>query len=137
MSMGRVTSITVRTAGKGFVDITERISRIVADAGVSEGLTTVFLQHTSASLLVQENADPSVRSDLEAWMSRNVPENADYAHDSEGPDDMPSHIRTALTAVSVSIPILNGRLALGTWQALYLWEHRRSAHDRHMVVHIA
>lgn len=101
------------------------------------GLCTIFIRHTSASLLIQENADPSARHDLETWINRLVPENdPHFTHTDEGPDDMPSHIKAALTATSLSIPIIGGRLALGTWQGIYLWEHRRSPHTREVVVHV-
>lgn len=110
---------------------------MVAAAGVREGLCTVFIRHTSASLIIQENADPSARRDLETWLNRLVPENDPmYTHDSEGPDDMPAHVKSALTAVSLSIPIADGKLALGTWQGIYLWEHRRTPHRRQVVVHV-
>tara|TARA_Y100001933_G_scaffold204660_1_gene206990 strand:- start:188 stop:496 length:309 start_codon:yes stop_codon:yes gene_type:complete len=100
-------------------------------------LCTVFIRHTSASLTIQENADPSARHDLEQWIERFVPEgDPAFTHTAEGPDDMPSHIRSALTAVSLSIPVMGGRLALGTWQGIYVWEHRRSAHTRRVVVHV-
>ncbi len=105
---------------------------------MAEGLCTVFIRHTSASLTIQENADPSARRDLEAWLNRLVPEHDPlYTHNAEGPDDMPAHIKTILTQTSLSIPILDGRLALGTWQGIYLWEHRRGTHQRRLVVHIA
>jgi secondary thiamine-phosphate synthase enzyme len=101
------------------------------------GLCTVFVTHTSASLTIQENADPSARRDLENWLNRLVPENDDlYSHTTEGADDMPAHIKAILTATSISIPVMNGRLGLGTWQGLYLWEHRRSAHRRRLLVHL-
>jgi secondary thiamine-phosphate synthase enzyme len=126
--------ITVSTEGKGFTDITERVRREVAAAKVREGLVSVFVMHTSASLVIQENADPSVRRDLERFFSRIVPEDALYEHDAEGPDDMPSHIRSALTRTSETIPIRNGELAVGTWQGLYLWEHRNVRHERCLCV---
>jgi secondary thiamine-phosphate synthase enzyme len=103
---------------------------------VKTGLCTVFIQHTSASLVIQENAAPSVRRDMETWMSRIAPEDSPYEHDDEGPDDMPGHLRSTITKTSETIPITKGRLALGTWQALYLWEHRRSPHTRRVVVHV-
>lgn len=132
--MGR---LEVRTRGRGLHEITDRVQALVSDAGVREGLCTVFIRHTSASLLIQENADPSARRDLEAWLERLVPEDDPlYTHVVEGPDDMPSHVRAALTASSVSIPVQEGRLALGTWQGLYVWEHRRRGSARQLVVHV-
>jgi secondary thiamine-phosphate synthase enzyme len=113
------------------------VREAVARAGVRDGLCTVFIRHTSASLTIQENADPSVRRDLEAWLSRLVPEHDPlYTHTAEGPDDMPSHIKAVLTQVSLAIPVADGELALGTWQGIYLWEHRRGAHRRAVVVHV-
>ena len=109
----------------------------MAQSGVEEGLATVFVRHTSASLLLQENADPSAKRDLEAWLNRLVPEDDElYTHTIEGPDDIPSHIKAALTATSLGIPILGGRLALGSWQGLYLWEHRRRGSEREVLVHV-
>jgi secondary thiamine-phosphate synthase enzyme len=132
-----VQAFTVRTPGQGLHEITDRIARAVHDSGVEEGLCTVFIRHTSASLTIQENADPSARADLEAWLNRLVPETDRlYTHTFEGPDDMPSHIKSILTNVSLSIPVLGGKLTLGTWQGIYLWEHRRSPHTREIVVHI-
>jgi secondary thiamine-phosphate synthase enzyme len=132
-----VQAFTVRTPGQGLHEITDRVARAVQESGVEEGLCTVFIRHTSASLTIQENADPSAKSDLEAWLNRLVPENDRlYTHTFEGPDDMPSHIKAILTNVSLSIPVLGGRLTLGTWQGIYLWEHRRSPHTREIVVHI-
>lgn len=116
------------------MDITREVARVVAAAGVDVGLCAVFLQHTSASLVIQENADPAVLRDLERWMSRLAPEGRGYEHDDEGPDDMPGHLRSAVTRSSEVIPITGGRLALGTWQALYVWEHRSSPHVRRVVV---
>jgi secondary thiamine-phosphate synthase enzyme len=132
-----VKAFSVRTRGQGLLEITDLVSRIVHESDVHEGLCTVFIRHTSASLTIQENADPSARADLEAWLNRLVPENDRlYTHTHEGPDDMPSHIKAILTNVSLSIPVLNGQLTLGTWQGIYLWEHRRSAHTREIVVHV-
>jgi secondary thiamine-phosphate synthase enzyme len=128
---------TVSTKGRGLYDVTAAVAAIATEAGVETGLCSVFLRHTSASLVVQENADPAVLRDLEQWMDRLAPEDRSYEHDAEGPDDMPAHLRSAVTAVSVSIPVTAGSLALGTWQALYLWEHRRTAHRRELVVHVA
>ncbi|WP_437627090.1 secondary thiamine-phosphate synthase enzyme YjbQ [Sorangium sp. So ce1151] len=127
-------TLEVRTSGRGFVDITREVARVVAAAGVDVGLCAVFLQHTSASLVIQENADPAVLRDLERWMSRLAPEGRDYEHDDEGPDDMPGHLRSAVTRSSEVIPVSSGHLALGTWQALYVWEHRSSPHVRRVVV---
>jgi secondary thiamine-phosphate synthase enzyme len=129
--------IATRTRGQGLQEITREVQSVVRDSKVNEGLCTVLVQHTSASLVVQENADPSARRDLEAWLDRLVPENdALYTHTSEGPDDMPSHIKAALTATSLTIPVVDGRLALGTWQGIYLWEHRRHGSTRHCLVHV-
>jgi len=129
--------LTVRTPAKGLHEITDRIEAAVRESGVSEGLCTVFIRHTSASLTIQENADPSARHDLEAWLERLVPEgDSIYTHTTEGPDDMPAHIKAALTATSLAIPIDEGRLALGTWQGIYLWEHRRRGGARTLIVHI-
>jgi secondary thiamine-phosphate synthase enzyme len=129
--------VTVRTAGRGLYDATGEVRKVVAGSGVREGMCTVFIRHTSASLVIQENADPSVLRDLERWMSKLAPEDARaYEHDAEGPDDMPSHLRGAVTRTSESIPVRDGGLALGTWQALYVWEHRTAAHDRQLVVHV-
>ncbi len=129
--------IAVATPGAGLHDVTAAVAEVVARAGISTGLATVFVQHTSASLLIQENASPDVQHDLIAWMSELAPEGRRWRHDEEGPDDMPAHARSALTRTSENIPITAGKLALGTWQALYLWEHRRRAHTRHLVVHVA
>ena len=130
-------AFSVRTPGQGLHEITDRVARVVHDSGVDDGLCTVFIRHTSASLTIQENADPSAKADLEAWLNRLVPENDRlYTHTFEGPDDMPSHIKAILTNVSLSIPVNEGRLTLGTWQGIYLWEHRRSPHTREIVVHI-
>jgi len=127
--------ITVATPGQGLHTITAEVEAVVGAAGVSEGLCTVFLRHTSASLLIQENADPSARHDLEQWLNRLVPErDPHYTHTSEGADDMPSHLKAALTATSLVIPVMNSELALGTWQGIYLWEHRRAPHRRRIVV---
>jgi len=129
--------LSIRTRGQGLHEITDQIQAVVAEAGVGEGLCTVFIRHTSASLTIQENADPSARHDLEGWLNRLVREDDPlYTHTAEGPDDMPSHIKAALTATTLSVPIVDGRLALGTWQGIYLWEHRRRAHTRSLVVHV-
>lgn len=132
-----VRELTIRTRGRGLHEFTDEVSRVVAERGDEDGLCTVFCRHTSASLTVQENADPSARHDLEAWLDRHVPRNDPaYTHTSEGPDDMPSHIRAALTDVSLSVPVIGGRLALGTWQGIYLWEHRDRPHERRVAVHV-
>src|SRR5512135_3039315 len=123
---------------RGLTEITSQVAAAVRASGVREGLCTVFVRHTSASLVVQENADPSARRDLEAFLARLVPEGDPlYRHVAEGPDDMPAHVRAALTATSLSIPILDGRLALGAWQGVFLWEHRRRPGARSLVVHLA
>ena len=127
----------METAGKGFTDITARIAEVVQRSRVQLGVCVVFIRHTSASLVIQENADPAVLRDLERWISELAPEQRNWEHDDEGPDDMPAHARSALTKTSESIPISGGRLALGTWQALYVWEHRRRAHRREIVVQIS
>ena len=132
-----IVGLEVRTSGKGLHEITARVQEAVAESGLLEGLCTLMIQHTSASLTIQENADPSARRDLESWMERHVPEgDPHFTHTAEGPDDMPSHIRAALTATTLSIPVVNGRLALGTWQGIYLWEHRRRGHSRRCVLHL-
>jgi secondary thiamine-phosphate synthase enzyme len=133
-----VKQITVKVPGQGLHEITHMVAESVANSGLLEGLCTVFIRHTSASLLIQENADPSAKKDLENWLNRLVKEGDPvYTHTLEGPDDMPSHIKSALTATSLSIPVMDGALVLGTWQGIYLWEHRREPGQRHMVVHIA
>jgi secondary thiamine-phosphate synthase enzyme len=129
--------LTVQTSGRGFVDLTAEIAGFVKDAGAREGAVTLFIRHTSASLTIQENADPSVLGDLMTALDRLAPENAGWRHDTEGPDDMPAHIRTMLTATSLQIPVLRGELALGTWQAIYLIEHRRRPHRREIVLQFA
>ena len=129
--------LTIDTRRQGLLDISDVVRRWVADQEMRDGLLTIFCRHTSASLLIQENAAPEVRTDLEAYFARLAPESADYLHDDEGPDDMPAHLRTALTQVQLSIPVINGEMALGTWQGLYLFEHRRRAHRRSLALHIA
>jgi secondary thiamine-phosphate synthase enzyme len=132
-----VKQLVVETSGQGLLEITPTVNTVVANAGIEEGLCTIFVRHTSASLVIQENADPSAKRDLERWLNRLVPEGDPfYEHDTEGPDDMPSHIKTALTATSLSIPVMKKRLALGTWQGIYLWEHRRRGSRREVVVHV-
>lgn len=130
-------SLTVATRGKGLTEITREAEAWVDDQGLVTGLLTVFCRHTSASLIIQENADPDVRTDLEAYFEVVAPEDPGrYVHGFEGPDDMPAHIRTALTASSLSIPLVEGRLALGTWQGVYLFEHRARPHRREIVLHL-
>ncbi|MBN9023910.1 MAG: YjbQ family protein [Rhizobiales bacterium] len=130
-------TLEVDTRGRGLVEITRDVVRWTDGQGMATGLLTLFCRHTSASLVIQENADPDVRTDLEAYFERIAPEDPGrYVHDSEGPDDMPAHIRTALTAVSLGIPLVGGRLALGTWQGIYLFEHRRRPHRRQVVLHL-
>ena len=133
--MVRNASFTVSTRGRGFVDVTSEVQRLVGESGLDEGLCTVFVHHTSASIVLCENADPDVRRDLEAFFARLVPDGDPlYRHDAEGPDDMPSHVRSVLTTNSISIPVADGRCDLGTWQGLYLWEHRHAAHRRRITV---
>lgn len=132
-----VTRITVQAPRQGLHEITAQIVRAVAASGVSEGLCTLFLRHTSASLVIQENADPSARRDLEAWFDRLVPEGDPlFTHTAEGDDDMPAHVKAALTATSLAIPIVDGRLGLGTWQGIFLWEHRHRAGRREILMHL-
>jgi secondary thiamine-phosphate synthase enzyme len=128
------TVLEIRTQGRGFNNATSALSRVVRESGIVSGLCTVFLQHTSASLVIQENADPAVLRDLERWLADLAPESRAWEHDDEGPDDMPAHAKTAVTRVSESIPVTGGQLALGTWQALYVWEHRARPHTRRLVV---
>ncbi|MEO4000405.1 secondary thiamine-phosphate synthase enzyme YjbQ [Mesorhizobium sp. CAU 1732] len=136
------TTLTITTAGPGLYEFTDRVARFVNGAGAEEGLLTVFVRHTSCSLVIQENADPDVRRDLDAFFRRLVPPSNDpsmrwIVHRTEGPDDMPAHIKAALTAVSLSIPVTDGRLALGTWQGVYLFEHRDAPHRREIVLHLS
>jgi secondary thiamine-phosphate synthase enzyme len=126
--------LTVQTSGPGFVDLTAEIAKFADDAGAREGTVTLFVRHTSASLSIQENADPTVLDDLMTALDRLAPEHAGWRHDTEGPDDMPAHIKTLLTATSLQIPVLRGELALGTWQAIYLIEHRTRPHRREIVL---
>ncbi|MDP5211032.1 secondary thiamine-phosphate synthase enzyme YjbQ [Microbulbifer sp. 2205BS26-8] len=133
MAIGK---IVVRVHGQGLYEFTRQVAAWSALQEVDEGLCTLFIQHTSASLLIQENADPSARRDLEAWLNRLVPERDGlYTHTLEGPDDMPAHIKSALTATSLSIPVQSGRLMLGTWQGIYLWEHRHKHGEREVILH--
>ena len=133
-----IRKLSFAVPGQGLYECTRQVEESVAAAGLHEGLCTIFLRHTSASLTIQENADPSARHDLERWLNRLVPEHDPiYTHTAEGPDDMPSHIKAALTATSLAIPIVDGRLALGTWQGIFLWEHRRTGGPRQLVLHFA
>ena len=135
--MGAVREIECQVPGQGMYEVTSEVESVVAGAGVSMGLCTVYVPHTSASLVIQENADPSAARDLERWLCRLVPEHdALYTHTTEGPDDMPAHVKSALTATSLSIPILDGRLGLGTWQGIFLWEHRHARDRRRLLVHV-
>ena len=132
-----VITLVVDVRGQGLFSFTDKVKRCIERSGFATGLCTLFIQHTSASLLIQENYDASAQHDLEAWLNRLVPErDALYTHTLEGDDDMPAHIKAALTATSLSIPIIDGQLALGTWHGIYLWEHRRSAQQRKVIVHI-
>jgi secondary thiamine-phosphate synthase enzyme len=132
-----IDELTITTRRQGLHDVTRDVAQVVERSGIEQGLCTLFVQHTSASLIIQENADPSARHDLENWLNRLVAENDPlYTHTQEGPDDMPSHIKSILTATSLSIPVVRGRLALGTWQGIYLWEHRAMSHRRRLVVHL-
>ena len=132
-----IKQFAIQTRGQGLIEITREVEQAVAESGAAEGLCTLMVQHTSASLTIQENADPSARRDLEAWLNRLVAEDDPiYTHTAEGPDDMPSHIKAALTSTTLSIPIIESRLSLGTWQGIYLWEHRRRGSSRRCVIHI-
>ena len=127
--------LTIRTHGRGTVDLTAHVQRCVRDSGIDDGLCHVFVHHTSASLMLCENADPAVRRDLETFMSRLVPDgDPAFTHTDEGPDDMPAHVRTVLTQTGLSVPVSDGRCALGTWQGIYVWEHRRAPHRRRLTV---
>ncbi len=128
------TSFVVETRGKRLHDVTEQVRRAVAESGVARGLCHVFCAHTSASLVIQENADPAVLRDMDRWMSKLAPEEASYEHDAEGADDMPAHLRATVTRTGETVPVTGGGLALGTWQAIYLWEHRRAPHRRTLTV---
>jgi secondary thiamine-phosphate synthase enzyme len=132
-----IRALSVAVPGKGLHEITGEVHEVVRGSGVREGLCTLFLQHTSASLVIQENADPAARRDLERWLNRLVPEGDPlYTHTTEGPDDMPAHVKAALTATSLSIPVLDGDLGLGRWQGIFLWEHRRFSSHRHILIHL-
>jgi secondary thiamine-phosphate synthase enzyme len=130
------TMLTVATDRQGLIDVTDEVEHWVAGQAMREGLLTVFCRHTSASLLIQENAAPAARRDLERYFARIAPESADYEHDDEGPDDMPAHLRAALTNTQLTIPLIDGALALGTWQGIYLFEHRRRPHRRTLALHL-
>jgi secondary thiamine-phosphate synthase enzyme len=127
-------TLTVQTSGTGFVDLTAEVEKFVAEASALEGVATLFIRHTSASLTIQENADPSVLVDLMTTLDRLAPQDAHWTHDTEGPDDMPAHVKSLLTATSLQVPVLKGKLTLGTWQAIYLIEHRRRPHRRELVL---
>jgi secondary thiamine-phosphate synthase enzyme len=129
-------SLIVRTEGQGLYDVTQRVEAWVRDQGIENGLLTLFVHHTSASLLIQENADPAVLDDLNAFFRRVVPEDAPYRHSQEGPDDMPAHIRAALTATHLSIPVADGRMELGRWQGIYVFEHRARPRERQITLHL-
>jgi secondary thiamine-phosphate synthase enzyme len=135
-SVGSIVSalLTVQTRGKGFVDLTADVAKFIRDSNAREGAVTLFIRHTSASLTIQENADPSVLDDLKTALARLAPEDFGWTHDTEGPDDMPAHVKTMLTGASLQIPVLNAELALGTWQAIYLVEHRSRPHAREVVL---
>jgi secondary thiamine-phosphate synthase enzyme len=129
--------LTIGVKGQGLYDVTSKVAQAVRNSRVADGLATLFIRHTSASLVIQENADPAVRADLERWLNRLVPEKDPlYTHTTEGPDDMPAHIKSALTAVSLSVPVMRGALALGVWQAIYLWEHRHHVGERQLIVNV-
>ena len=133
-----VRTISIPTSGRGLIDISERVESIVMQASRPEGLCTVFVRHTSASLLIQENADPAVLADLEQWLAKWVVDGDPvFTHRTEGPDDMAAHIRSALTQTSISVPYVNHQLMLGTWQGIYLWEHRYAPHTRELAIHVA
>lgn len=135
--LGQATGLLrIETAGQGMVEISRQLAQWVAAQGMTDGLLTLLCRHTSASLTIQENAAPAVQRDLLDWLARIAPEDAPYHHDDEGPDDMPAHIRTMLTGVTLSIPLIGGRLALGTWQGVYLIEHRRAPHSRQIALHL-
>lgn len=128
--------LNISTRGKSLQRFTQQVQQAVNESGLTTGLCTVFIRHTSASLTIQENADPDVLVDLETFLAKLVPDGYHYVHSAEGPDDMPAHIRSVLTSTSETIPVMNGRLALGTWQGIYLWEHRDRGHHREVVVHL-
>jgi secondary thiamine-phosphate synthase enzyme len=129
-------TLPIRTNRRGLHEFTPQVRQFVAESGISEGLLTIFCRHTSASLLIQENAAPAAARDLEAYFERLAPEGGPYEHDDEGPDDMPAHLRSALTATQLSIPVRDGRLVLGTWQGVFLFEHRARPHQREIALHL-
>jgi secondary thiamine-phosphate synthase enzyme len=131
------TMIAIRADGPGLVDFTAKVREFVGESGISDGLLTLFCRHTSASLLIQENASPAARRDLERFFARIAPESANYEHDDEGPDDMPAHLRSALTQTHLSVPVADGRLVLGTWQGIFLFEHRRGPQRREIALHLS
>lgn len=131
------TILSFATSGQGFTEITRDVARWVAETGIREGLASLLCRHTSASLLIQENAARAVRADLTRWLERLAPEGDHYVHDDEGPDDMPAHLRATLTGVTLSIPVIGGEPALGTWQGIYLAEHRRAPHRREIAIHLS
>lgn len=128
--------LELSTNGRGLTDITSLVQKVLRASQLTTGLCVVFVQHTSASLVIEENADPTVLRDLQRWIERVAPESSEWVHDSEGPDDMPSHLRTALLKTSETIPVSQGKLALGTWQGIYFWEHRTQHHQRRIFVHL-
>ena len=130
------TTLSIRAPSRGLHEFTDFVRDFVAESGISEGLLTIFCRHTSASLVIQENAAPAARRDLEAYFERIAPEGGPYEHDDEGPDDMPAHLRSALTATQLSIPVRDGEPLLGTWQGIFLFEHRRNTPDREIVLHL-
>ena len=130
------TELIIAAPGQGLHEFTRDVVNWIASTGIEQGLLTLFIRHTSASLLIQENAAPAARRDMERYLARIAPESRDYEHDDEGPDDMPAHLRAALTATSLSIPVTNGRPVLGTWQGIYLFEHRRASHRRRVALHL-
>lgn len=133
--MAQPSTLTIQTPGRALIDITDQVEKIVRQSGIRTGLCTVFIAHTSASLIVSENADPTVQRDLEAFLSRLVPDGDPlYRHTAEGPDDMPAHVRAVLTQTSIGIPVMDGRLGLGTWQGIYVWEHRHHPHRRRVSI---
>lgn len=129
-------ALSFKTPGQGLLEITREVAGWAHDQGMTTGLLTLFCRHTSASLVIQENADPDVRADLEDWVAHAAPESAAYRHQDEGPDDMPAHLRAVLTGVQLSVPLIGARLALGTWQGIYLFEHRRRPHLREVALHL-
>jgi secondary thiamine-phosphate synthase enzyme len=128
--------LSVKTRGHGLTNITTEVAKVLSESKIATGLCTVFVRHTSASLVIQENADVSVQRDLEGWFNELAPESRAWKHNDEGADDMPAHARSAITRTSEVIPVVEGRLGLGTWQGLYLWEHRRASHERQVIVHV-